>query len=234
MLAACTDDVGEIKMATRRNFLKGIFSGVVLLGSGLSLSKVRVYHKHEHYMAPGKWNIWYVHNEEWHLLSDAFDSPFEFDSRDDAERYVVKAGLTRYPQFNDPKVTSIDGTVVWTRAPNQISNFDDIRLSEEEAELRVSLMEEDGGYFPQEVRTHIKRMLVADHGGEQATIWCEILGDRRYKKSVVAVWKSGHDPYRKMLRRLYYNNGYHSVLGKLYTFSPPQWHRWEKRVGRVT
>ena len=43
-------------MTTRRDFLKGLFSGVVLVGAGVG--GTIIYQGYDHYYAPGKYNIW--------------------------------------------------------------------------------------------------------------------------------------------------------------------------------
>jgi hypothetical protein len=156
---------------SRRNFLKGLFSGVVLVGAGAGVGHlIRTFHKHEHYTAPGKFNVWYVHDKHWHLLSDRYEAPFEFDSKKDAEAYVIASGLKTYDSYKKHVVGYVtEGKVRVRPAPTEVHNFDMLRLDEASALVTVS----DWGITDPALHDMAIKMLMAKDGGEQSLL-CEI------------------------------------------------------------
>jgi hypothetical protein len=76
----------------RRDFLKGIFGGGIVLGTGAGGKLVMDgFVKNETYTGPESYfNIWVVENRQWKLLSDSFHAPYEFSSFKKAEAYARK------------------------------------------------------------------------------------------------------------------------------------------------
>ncbi|MHA2066867.1 MAG: hypothetical protein ACXABY_21060 [Candidatus Thorarchaeota archaeon] len=237
-------------MPTRRDLLKGFFSGAILIGTGVGVSQiVQVFHKHDHYVAPGKWNIWYVHDKKWHLLSDRYEAPFEFDSKEDAERYADTVGLEKYDRWsgidqlqskyrrevsgatpegfvrwveenNFQKMYSPEGKISIRPAPEVIHNFDYMRHTLETATQMV----DDWQVKNPAARQTMIEMLMADDGAEQTKVWVGNLKTSR-KKDLLTL--QNNKDAKSFIRGIYLGPGrtYHNTLAKLQTFSPaePTW-----------
>lgn len=226
-------------MTTRRDLLKGFFSGVVLLGTvGSASAAIHVYHRHDYYVAPGKWNIWYVHQEEWHLLSNISERPFEFDSKEDAQKYIQRTGLKNYSprfiqggelvrdsmgeyykQIPNPNRGSLEGTVIVRKAPINVHNFLYMRLSESEAESFIKIVAQQAPVTPRAANL-MKQMLMAEDGAQQCRIW--IHGLNTIKKELVVLQGTA---FKGVVKEIYLTSSYHATKALLEAFNPPHL-RW--------
>lgn len=210
----------------RRSFIKAIFSGVMIASIPISLeeasSKVEVFHEHEHYTADkGIYNVWYVHDEFWYLLSDQQRAPFEFDSREKAHDYVTKVQLTWYDNSSnfkhEIKFPNKEGMVQVRSAPQDIH---DMSLLRQEPKTVNTFMINNGIVDPIQ-RELMLKLFTAKNGAEQSQIWCDYLDVKEFKRSIYALQFC--NPFASMIRKIYCGSTYHSTLAKLQVFSPPQY-----------
>jgi hypothetical protein len=220
-------------MTTRRSFLKGLFSGVVLATVGVGTNAVaKVYHSHDHYVAPGKFNIWYIHDEEWHLLSDSYEAPFEFDSENDAEKYIDTVGLERFVNAYGPEgrrvksysesdygMRSREGLVKVRSGPREVHNFTHLNMTMTDAQTFLDKAEaEIGTKLSRGVRGSLLLYLTASNGGIQAGVWSNSLAVVSFKREIVWLQNSS---MAHAVRALFCTNSYHSHKAKLHTFYRP-------------
>lgn len=208
----------------RREFIAGFFSGVMLLGVGAS-SIVKVFHVHDHYVAlPGKFNVWYIQDEFWHLFCDSHQAPFEFNSYDEAEEFVEKSKFTSYHNCNRKSRKSFDGLVIVREAPTVIHDFSHLRLSEDEAnDILIQIKQETA--IDDYGETVVKNFLISNNGLEQARIWVDAIGDINHQQSILLLSRNRlvRDEIIRPFYPFYYrDNGssYHMNLACLETFQP--------------
>ncbi len=205
-------------MPNRRDILKGLFSGIILLGASVASGKqlVRVFQKYDNYTAPGKFNIWYIWDEKWHLLSDNQEAPFEFDSKGDAESYIDRLTLERYGNKN----RVAEGMVKVRPAPKFIHNFDYMRRTQADAHQLMSEMLDDV-----EVTTRVAglvtEMLTKEDGAEQSGLWLSSLKQPDFKKEILILQSC--KKFKTMIRGVFFPSTYHTSLAKLEVFSNPKY-----------
>lgn len=196
----------------RRDFLASLFSGVIVSTVAVNASAVEIYHEHDHYTAKrGMYNIWYVHDEFWYLLSDNQRAPFEFDSESAARDYVVKAGLIEYRV----KAPSKEGMVCVRHAPYDIHDMNYLRQTKNQIDEFIIQ-----GNITSEIGMLIAgQMLAAHNGAKQSGIWTNHLEVKAEKPSILKL--QNNEYFCKMIRGVYCSNSYHSCLAKLEVFKPP-------------
>lgn len=215
-------------MFDRRDLMKGFFSGVVLSGLG-STGLVKtfapvIYHKHDHYTGPrGHYNIWFVADKKWHLLSDFQKTPFEFRSKEDAQKYIMKAGLKVYDSYvaYDSGIDR-NGLVAIRKCPFGIADFKYCRLSDYDAMYLAESIIQSSNANPA-IRPYLEDILKAEDGGQQADLWNGVLENKEFGKEFKKLEKN--KLLDEIIRSVYYGNEsgthYHCELAKLNTFYPP-------------
>lgn len=205
----------------RRSFITALFSGVVVASAPIAIPEafalVEVYHEHEHYTAPkGVFNVWYVHDEFWYLLSDKQRAPFEFDSRAKAEEYVAKTGMTCYgDRYDLPNPCSKEGKVTVCPAPHSI-DMSTLRWTQTEVN---AFLNENAITDPIQCQV-ISSLLMSKNGAEQSRVWVENLDIKKNRNATVGLQYC--KPFAAMIRSIYCGQSYHSRLAHLEVFKSPQ------------
>lgn len=198
----------------RRTFLASLFSGVVVTATVTVERLVTVYHEHDHYVAqPGIYNIWYVHDELWYLLSDSAKAPFEFRSEKDAQNYARKCGYVFYSE--QARTIAPEGVVSVRPAPTVIHDMKYLRQTEAEIDrfLIGSDVESELGVLL------TQRFLACTNGAEQNRIWISALETKPLRSKILKL--QGSKDFSRLIRSVYCTQSYHSCLAKLDVFRPP-------------
>lgn len=214
----------------RRDLLKGIFSGIMVVVNGLRCNSdsihygkpdVQVFYEHDHYTAPGKWNIWYACDNRWHLYSDNNRAPYEFTSEDAAQRHVDLVGMKRYiDSYNSTwdrikAGESSDGYVTVRKGPTDINSFEFMRHTESEAESFIFSVETTQP-ITQRVQEMMRNLVMASCGGEQCDIWLAGLTQPGMKKEILVLQES--DYFRRAILELYVGENFHTIQARIHAF----------------
>jgi len=204
-----------------------------LIGAGAAGKAVaEVYYENDHYVGTG-YNIWYICNGEWHLLSDTFKAPLEFKTEEAAKDYQRIAGLIDYDyylgllrgtargSYNDvPSVPpNTEGLTHILSAPSEIHDFSYLRLTDMEA-LDALERAINAGSLPPEICPDLLSIYKAKHGGEQADIWCKICKIK--KEFAIRIEQSSE--IESLMMNIYASDSYHTTLARLHTFRPAKAH----------
>jgi hypothetical protein len=165
-------------------------------------------------------NLWYVHQENWHIVLDSETlQPLEFENRDQSDAYIKKHDMKRYPDYHTSD--SREGFVAARLAPNNLPDFTYCRLSEDAAnDIIQGMRDDDCSFFPNGEEL-IFQILTSRNALEQTRIWGRILRDPEIKEFFQNRNMRKSNPLlHEIIKSIYYGGSYYNALSKLETFSP--------------